>query len=63
MGNGDDELHLVFKGFGHGNLANRCTADLLRDFLVSASTEKLDPSCVTGLTPPPFFINFSGPRP
>lgn len=58
-----NELHLVFKGLGHGNLANRCTANLLRDFLANASTEKLDPSCVTSLTPPPFFVNFSGPRP
>ena len=35
----------------------------LRDFLVSASTLGLDTSCVEALQPPPFFVDFSGPRP
>jgi pimeloyl-ACP methyl ester carboxylesterase len=57
------ELHLVFKGLGHGNLSSRCTTNLLKDFLESASATGLETSCVAGLQPPPFFVDFSGPRP
>jgi pimeloyl-ACP methyl ester carboxylesterase len=56
-------LHLVFKGMGHGNLSSRCTTNMLKDFLDSASTAGLDTSCVAAIEPPPFFVDFSGPRP
>lgn len=56
-------LHLVFKGMGHGNLSNRCTTRLLKTFLDTASAQGLDSSCLTAVEPPPFFVNFSGPRP
>lgn len=58
-----NELHLVFAGMGHGNLANRCTTNLFKDFIESASIDGLDTSCVDGIEPPPFFVDFSGPRP
>ena len=58
-----NHLHLVFKGMGHGNLSSRCTTNLLKAFLDSASTVGLDTSCVAGIQPPPFFVDFSGPRP
>jgi pimeloyl-ACP methyl ester carboxylesterase len=58
-----NSLHLVFKGMGHGNLSSRCTTNLLKDFLDSASTAGLDTACVAGIKPPPFFVDFSGPRP
>jgi len=58
-----NELHLVFKGMGHGNLSSRCTTNLLKNFLDSASVAGLDASCVAGIEPPPFFVDFSGPRP
>lgn len=58
-----NELHLIFAGMGHGNLANRCTTNLFRDFIESASVEGLDTACVKGIEPPPFFVDFSGPRP
>jgi len=56
-------VQLVFKDMGHGNLNSRCTTNLLKTFLDSASTSGLETSCVTGIQPPPFFIDFSGPRP
>lgn len=58
-----NELHLVFKGMGHGNLNSRCTARLLKDFIDSASITGLDTACVETIAPPPFFVDFSGPRP
>jgi hypothetical protein len=59
----NNKLHLVFKGMGHGNLASRCTANLFKNFLDSASITSLDTTCVAGIEPPPFFVDFSGPRP
>jgi pimeloyl-ACP methyl ester carboxylesterase len=58
-----NEIHLIFRGMGHGNLANRCTSNLFEDFIESASIQGLDTSCVEGIEPPPFFVDFSGPRP
>lgn len=58
-----NELHLVFSGMGHGNLSSRCSINLFKDFIESASTEGLDTACVEGIQPPPFFVDFSGPRP
>lgn len=58
-----NEIHLVFPGMGHGNLASRCTINLFRDFIESGSIARLDTSCVEGIQPPPFFVDFSGPRP
>lgn len=58
-----NELHLVFKGMGHGNLSSRCAANLLKDFIESASIAGLETDCVLAIAPPPFFVNFNGPRP
>ena len=58
-----NELNLVFGGMGHGNLANRCTTKLFTDFIESGSIAGLDSSCVENVQPPPFFVDFSGPRP
>lgn len=58
-----NEVHLVFPGMGHGNLSNRCTSNLFADFIEKASIDGLDTSCVEKIQPPPFFVDFSGPRP
>ena len=58
-----NELHLIFSGMGHGNIASACGSSLLSDFIESASIEGLDTSCVEAVQPPPFFVDFSGPRP
>ncbi|PWH15816.1 MAG: alpha/beta hydrolase, partial [Anaerolineae bacterium] len=58
-----NHLHIIFPGMGHGNLSSRCAANLLRDFLQAGSLTGLDTACVAGVQPPPFFIDFNGPRP
>ena len=58
-----NKLHLVFKGMGHGNLSSRCTTNLLKNFIESASIVGLETTCVADIEPPPFFVDFSGPRP
>jgi pimeloyl-ACP methyl ester carboxylesterase len=58
-----NELHLIFSGMGHGNLASPCSANLFKAFINSASVDGLEVACVAGIQPPPFFVNFSGPRP
>lgn len=58
-----NSIHLVFPGMGHGNLFNHCGIQLFKDFIQTASVQGLDTSCVEKIQPPPFFVNFSGPRP
>lgn len=58
-----NELHVAFPDMGHGNLSSRCSVNLFVAFIENASIEGLDPSCADAVTPPPFFVNFSGPRP
>ena len=58
-----NEIHLIFSGMGHGNLSSRCSSNLFKTFIESASIEGLDTACVANIQPPPFFVDFSGPRP
>ena len=58
-----NELHLVFSGMGHGNLASRCSRNIFRDFIENPVIAELNTTCVEDVQPPPFFIDFSGPRP
>ena len=58
-----NDLHLVFSNMGHGNLSNKCSIDIFQSFIENASTVGLDTSCVESVEPPPFFVDFSGPRP
>ena len=58
-----NETHLIFAGMGHGNLASRCTIGIFKEFLENASTTGLETDCVEDIQPPPFFVDFSGPRP
>jgi pimeloyl-ACP methyl ester carboxylesterase len=58
-----NSLHLVFPGMGHGNLSSRCSLNIFNDFLTKGSTEGLDTACLARIQPPPFFVDFSGPRP
>lgn len=59
----ENDLHLVFSGMGHGNLSSRCSANTFTKFLANGSLQDLDTSCVAGIQPPPFFVDFSGPLP
>jgi pimeloyl-ACP methyl ester carboxylesterase len=58
-----NELHLVFSGMGHGNLGSRCSINIFKDFIETAAITDLDTACVEEIEPPPFFVDFSGPRP
>ena len=58
-----NDLHLVFSNMGHGNLSNKCSIDIFETFIENASIQGLDTSCVDSIEPPPFFVDFSGPRP
>lgn len=58
-----NELHLIFEGMGHGNLASRCTSNIFADFVEMASVQNLETACAEKIQPPPFFVDFSGPRP
>ncbi len=58
-----NDLHLVLAGMGHGNLFSQCSINLLKDFIENASTSELKTACIKGIQPPPFFVDFSGPRP
>lgn len=58
-----NELQVIFSGMGHGNLSSRCSTRIFQSFIESASIDGLDVSCVEDIEPPPFFVDFSGPRP
>jgi pimeloyl-ACP methyl ester carboxylesterase len=58
-----NEIHLVFAGMGHGNLSSKCSMDIFRDFIENPVLADLDTTCVKEIQPPPFFIDFTGPRP
>jgi len=58
-----NEIHLVFAGMGHGNLASKCSTDIFRDFIENPVPADLDTTCVKEIQPPPFFVDFTGPRP
>ena len=58
-----NEIHLVFENMGHGNLTNTCGTRIFQTFIENASIDGLDTSCVEKIQPPPFFVDFSGPRP
>jgi pimeloyl-ACP methyl ester carboxylesterase len=59
----DNSLHLVFSGMGHGNAGTDCARRIVDGFIEAASIEGLDTTCVKEVEPPPFFVDFSGPRP
>ena len=58
-----NEIHLIFAGMGHGNLASRCSIKIFREFLDNPTIAALDTGCVDEIQPPPFFVDFIGPRP
>jgi pimeloyl-ACP methyl ester carboxylesterase len=58
-----NEIHLVFANMGHGTLTNTCGVKIFQTFIENATIDGLDTSCVEKIQPPPFFVDFSGPRP
>ena len=59
----DNEIHLIFDDMGHGNASSQCAAKIIDRFVETASITDLGTGCVEAVRPPPFFVDFSGPRP
>ena len=58
-----NDLHLIFANMGHGNMAGVCGSDIFTAFIKSGTLSGLETDCVDAVVPPPFFVDFSGPRP
>ncbi|MBN2004192.1 MAG: alpha/beta hydrolase [Anaerolineae bacterium] len=58
-----NSLHLIAPELGHGIAMRGCVPRLLTDFIETASVANLDTACVQDITPPPFFVSFTGPKP
>ena len=58
-----NSTHVIFPGMGHGNGFGECGSRLMFDFLDDPSFTNLDISCAESVQPPPFFVDFSGPKP
>ena len=58
-----NSLHLIVPGVGHGATAEGCVPELIAQFLDKAKVAGLDPSCLSPLRRPPFFVSFAGPPP
>ncbi|MGC4082725.1 MAG: alpha/beta hydrolase [Vicinamibacterales bacterium] len=54
--------HVVVPGAGHITLTRGCVRELVARFVDTADVEAIDPSCVAGLTRPPFFTSYTGPE-
>ena len=59
----ENDLHLIFNEMGHGNSSNLCAAKIIDQFVDQASFSELETDCVEAVAPPPFFVDFSGPKP
>lgn len=56
-------MHVVIKGFGHGQLAAPCVDRVMARFVSKGTVDGLDVSCVRNDVPMPFFITVGGPSP
>ena len=56
-------LHVVLKGFGHGQLVAPCVDRIMAFFIETASVAGLDVSCTKADKPTPFFTSLNGPPP
>ncbi len=53
--------HFVVPGAGHITLMRGCVPEMVMAFLDRASADGLDGACLTTLSRPPFFTNYTGP--
>lgn len=56
-------IHIVLKGFGHGQLTAPCVDRVMANFTSRGSVVGLDVSCVQNDRPMPFFVTLGGPSP
>lgn len=55
--------HIVLPGYGHDIMLAGCMPSVVTEFISAGAVEGLDTSCVEEITPPPFFVSATGPRP
>jgi pimeloyl-ACP methyl ester carboxylesterase len=58
-----DQLQVVVKGQGHGQLATGCAPRLIARFLDAGTAQGLDATCLESAAAPPFVIDLAGPAP
>jgi pimeloyl-ACP methyl ester carboxylesterase len=56
-------VHVVLKGFGHGQLTAPCVDGVMASFVSRGVIEGLDVSCAQNDRPLPFFVTLGGPSP
>jgi pimeloyl-ACP methyl ester carboxylesterase len=56
-------VHVVLKGFGHGQLTAPCADGVMANFMSRGVVEGLDVSCVQNDRPLSFFVTLGGPSP
>ncbi len=56
-------LHVILKGFGHGQLVAPCVDRIMARFIDTATVTGLDVSCTLRDKPTPFFTSLNGPPP
>jgi pimeloyl-ACP methyl ester carboxylesterase len=56
-------IHIVMKGFGHGQLTAPCVDRVMARFIALGRIEGLDVGCTRNDTPMPFFLTVGGPSP
>jgi pimeloyl-ACP methyl ester carboxylesterase len=56
-------IHVIIKGFGHGQLTAPCVDRVMGSFVAQGNVDGLDTSCVKNDVPMPFFISVGGPSP
>jgi pimeloyl-ACP methyl ester carboxylesterase len=59
----ENAIHLTGRNQGHGQAPRGCVANIIGDFVETASIEGLDADCMERLHAMPFFLDFSGPAP
>jgi pimeloyl-ACP methyl ester carboxylesterase len=55
--------HIILPGYGHDVSLIGCMPAVITNFIADGSLTNLDVSCVDEITPPPFFVSPTGPRP
>ncbi len=58
-----NSLHLVASGQGHNVIFRGCLPRIAKDFLEQGSIKDLDTACAQTIKAPPFFVDFTGPKP
>jgi pimeloyl-ACP methyl ester carboxylesterase len=58
-----DGMHLVAPGQGHSVSGKGCLGRLVSEFIIAASSNELDTSCIQQMRASPWFMSLTGPKP